>query len=165
MNRKPLISLHKAQELYGVDKTTFVRPRYVPEGACEWCASPLPNKRRKAFCNNECRIKFMEATSSVMYNNTGSAGGYRNHIMRRDNYTCQKCGEAHYCINENGIPIPTTDGLLDIHHIIRVADGGTDAPDNLITLCRECHKRAHKEVNNGEINNKSPKWVNTFKGQ
>lgn len=145
MNRKPLIPLHKAQELYGYEKTTFRRPRYVPEGVCEWCASPLPNKRRKSCCCAECNGKFLNATSSVMYANTGSAGGYRNHILRRDDYTCQMCGTPHRMINENGIPLPTTDGQLDIHHKIRVVDGGTDAPDNLITLCRECHKRIHRK--------------------
>lgn len=143
MNRKPLISLCKASKLYGAEATTFKRPRYVPEGVCEWCGSPLPNKRRKSCCSEECNRKFLNATCAVMYVNTGSAGGYRNHIMRRDNYTCQMCGTPHYEINENGIPLPTTDGYLDVHHKIRVVDGGTDAPDNLITLCRDCHKKIH----------------------
>ena len=131
MKRKPLISLYRAQELYGVNNTTFIRPRYVPEGACEWCGSPLPNKRRKSCCGEECNRKFLTATCAVMYANFGSAGGYRNHIFRRDDYTCQMCGEPHRVINENGIPLPTT-------------EGGTDAPENLITLCRECHKKVHR---------------------
>ena len=145
MKRKPLISLNQAQKLYGVEKTTFIRPRYMPDGACEWCGSPLLNKRRKSCCCEECTRKFLIATSSIMYANTGSAGGYRNHILRRDDYTCQKCGELHRKINENGIPLPTTDGELDVHHIIPVSEGGTDAPDNLITWCRKCHKEWHRK--------------------
>ena len=145
MSRKPLISLYKAQELYGVDNTTFKRPRYVLEGACEWCGNPLPNKRRKSCCCDECTFEFAKATTPIMYANTGSAGGYRNHMFRRDDYTCQKCGEVHRVVNENGIPLPTTDGELDLHHKIPVSKGGTDSPDNLITLCRTCHKEWHKE--------------------
>ncbi len=28
---------------------------------------------------------------------------------------------------------------LDLHHLVRVADGGTSTPDNLIALCPTCH--------------------------
>lgn len=60
MSRKPLIPLYKAQKLYGVEQTTFVRPRYVPEGACEWCGDPLPNKRRKSCCSEACNRKLSQ---------------------------------------------------------------------------------------------------------
>lgn len=143
--RKPLIGLCEATKLYGADNVTFIRPRYVPEGSCEWCGSPIENKRRKSCCCEECTRQFLWATSSVMYANSGSAGGYRNHMFRRDNYTCQKCGEFHAEINKYGIPLPTTDGELDLHHKIPVSQGGTDAPDNLVTWCRKCHKEWHKE--------------------
>lgn len=145
MGRDPLIPLYKAQELYGVENTTFIRPRYVPEGICEWCGRPITNKRRKSCCCKECTDQFLIATSAVMYMNSGSAGGYRNHIFRRDNYTCQKCGERHMPVNEHGIPLPTTDGMLDIHHIKPVCRGGTDDPRNLTTWCRDCHRQWHQD--------------------
>lgn len=44
MGRRALMPLHKAQEMYGVDKTTFICPRYVPEGACEWCGDESNKK-------------------------------------------------------------------------------------------------------------------------
>ena len=66
-------------------------------------------------------------------------------MFRRDDYTCQRCGEVHRLINENGIPLPTTDGELDLHHKKPVSQGGTDDPDNLVTWCRKCHKEWHKE--------------------
>lgn len=145
MQRKPLIPLYKAITLYGKDKVVFKRPRYVPKGVCEWCGSLITNKRRTSCCCKECSQKFQIATSPVMYANQGSAGGYRNHIFRRDDYTCQKCGAIHRVINEYGIPLPTTDGKLDLHHILPVARGGTNNPDNLVTWCRDCHKRWHAE--------------------
>lgn len=145
MGRRKLITLSEAQKLYGVEKTTFKRPRYVPEGSCEWCAKNITNKRRKSCCSYECDKLFKEYTSGVMHVNTGSATGYRNHIFRRDDYTCQKCGTPHRLINEYGIPLPTTDGELDLHHKRPVSQGGDDSPENLITWCRICHKQWHME--------------------
>ena len=144
--RRKLISLCDAIKLYGSDNVVFARPRYVPEGACEWCGSPIKNKRRSSCCSQPCSYEFTCATSPVMYRNTKSAGGYRNHIFRRDDYTCQICGTPHRAVNEYGIELPTTDNELDLHHKIPVSEGGSDAPDNLVTVCRKCHKEIHKKV-------------------
>lgn len=138
MGRK-MIGLCEAYQKYGFESVR--RPRYTPEGFCEWCGKELP-KRRTSCCCEECTRNFNLATNPAW--GSASGGGYRGHIMRRDNYTCQKCGEFHALINENGIPVPTSDGELDVHHKIPVACGGSDAPDNLITLCRKCHKKIHK---------------------
>lgn len=145
MKRKPLIGLCEATALYGADNVTFVRPRYVPDGFCEWCGKPITNKRRTSCCCKECTTNFLTATSTLYYANSGSRGGYGGHILRRDNFTCQDCGELHAEYNENNIAIPTSDGQLEIHHIIQVQHGGSDAPDNLITLCKECHKDRHRK--------------------
>ena len=56
-------------------------------------------------------------------------------IRNRDNYTCQHCKNKH------------KDSNLDVHHIIFRSNGGSDEPENLITLCRTCHKDLH----NGKI--------------
>ncbi|MPM27690.1 hypothetical protein SDC9_74203 [bioreactor metagenome] len=141
--RAPLIGLCEATKRYGAENVTFVRPQYVPVGCCEWCGRLIENSRRKQFCSEECSLKFGMATSSVYYANQGSRGGYGNHILRRDNYTCQRCGEFHGKQNEHGVLLPTTDGELEIHHIVRVCDGGSDAPGNLTTLCKKCHKEIH----------------------
>lgn len=141
--RKRLTCLSEAQKIYGVEKTTFERPRFVDEEKCEWCGQPITNKRRTSCCCEECSRKFLDAISPVRYANVGSVGGYRGHILRRDRFTCQICGELHVMYSEFDLPLPTTDGQLDVHHKVRVCDGGDDSPDNLITLCRECHKKLH----------------------
>jgi hypothetical protein len=52
-------------------------------------------------------------------------------VLSRDNYTCQKCNKHK-------------DGLkLHVHHIVFKSNGGTDAPNNLVTLCESCHNRIH----------------------
>jgi len=55
------------------------------------------------------------------------------YILYRDSYQCQKC--------------KIKKGKLHIHHIIFRSNGGTNAPTNLISLCKFCHDRLH----NGEF--------------
>ena len=50
-------------------------------------------------------------------------------VLNRDKYTCQHC--------------KTKKGTLEVHHIVFRSNGGSDEPDNLITLCRHCHKELH----------------------
>lgn len=143
--RRKFTTLTEAQKLWG-EKIYFDRPRYVPEGKCLWCGKDIPPKNRsKQFCCKDCSLDFNRATSSVYYCNSGSDSGYRRQMFRRDKYTCQCCGELHALKNSFGIYLPTTDGELDLHHIIPVEEGGGDEPENLITLCRGCHKKIHKK--------------------
>ena len=51
----------------------------------------------------------------------------RARILLRDQYTCQLCFRVFL------------EHHLDVDHIIPKADGGTDDPANLRTLCRPCH--------------------------
>ena len=67
----------------------------------------------------------------------------RKAVLHRDNYTCQCCGKKN-C-------------KLEVHHIIFRSSGGTDDETNLITLCKECHKRVHKGI---IVLNKKPKKLN-----
>lgn len=53
----------------------------------------------------------------------------RKAVLHRDNYTCQCCGKK--------------DCQLQTHHIIYRIHGGSDDENNLITLCKECHKGVH----------------------
>ena len=34
---------------------------------------------------------------------------------------------------------------VDIHHIIYKSRGGSDLIENLVSLCRSCHNKAHNE--------------------
>ncbi len=52
-------------------------------------------------------------------------------VLNRDNYKCQCCKGKH------------KDSKLEVHHIIFRSQGGSDEPDNLITLCHTCHKALH----------------------
>jgi hypothetical protein len=50
----------------------------------------------------------------------------RTAIFMRDHYRCYRCETKR----RRG---------LSVHHIMSRADGGEDNPENLITLCLECH--------------------------
>lgn len=62
----------------------------------------------------------------------------RETIMKRDNYLCQDC-------RQRGKITPAE----EVHHIIEVTQANiNDAsitlnPDNLVSLCRECHRQRH----------------------
>jgi hypothetical protein len=63
----------------------------------------------------------------------GNQKGFYNvkaYVLHRDNYQCQKC--------------KTKKGKLHVHHIVFRSNGGTNSPENLITLCEECHKNLHE---------------------
>ena len=49
--------------------------------------------------------------------------------LKRDKYVCRACGFFH-------------DGKLEVHHIIPIVQDGPDEIENLITLCRYCHRYA-----------------------
>ncbi len=52
-------------------------------------------------------------------------------VLKRDNYTCKKCG---------GSPGKDQTIELEIDHIIPVAKNGTNDIDNLQTLCHKCNQ-------------------------
>jgi len=58
----------------------------------------------------------------------------RQYVLKRDNYTCQCCGR--HPTEKNGI-------RLHVHHKESRKTGG-NAPNNLITLCEDCHKALHE---------------------
>ena len=52
----------------------------------------------------------------------------RRAVYKRDDYQCALCGDPR---------------RLQIHHAVHRSAGGSDFPENLITLCWRCHAAAH----------------------
>lgn len=50
-------------------------------------------------------------------------------IQRRDGYACRVC-------DATGVP-------LELHHLVAESRGGANRPDNLINVCRPCHRALH----------------------
>lgn len=59
----------------------------------------------------------------------------RSYILKRDNYLCVKCGHP----------------AEEVHHIKHLSPSNIDDqsvslnPDNLMSLCKDCHFETHKE--------------------
>ncbi len=70
----------------------------------------------------------------------------REYVLWRDGHKCRSCFGK------------TKDTVLEVHHLVQRKDGGSDRPDNLITLCKTCHEAYHR----GEIKLDKPK--KGFKG-
>ena len=65
----------------------------------------------------------------------GRLFGYQNirtYVLHRDKYACQLCGKKNV--------------QFQLHHIIPRTQNGKDHPDNLITLCPECHTKVHSDT-------------------
>ena len=56
----------------------------------------------------------------------------REYVLYRDNHECQHCHGKSKC------------EVLQVHHIESRQTGG-DAPNNLITLCKDCHQALHQD--------------------
>ena len=82
------------------------------------------------------RLKVVEAGKPVPVGTDYQKGemydqyNVRQYVLFRDGYKCQCCGR-----HGNGVK-------LHVHHIESRQTGG-NAPDNLITLCEDCHKALH----------------------
>jgi 5-methylcytosine-specific restriction endonuclease McrA len=55
----------------------------------------------------------------------------RVRVLERDRWKCQRCGSS---VN------------LQVHHLRYRGRLGSDALDNLISLCADCHEEEHRNV-------------------
>lgn len=89
---------------------------------------------------NKVRVEIAKFDTQKLQNPDINGKGYqqgklyqfhnvRNYVFTRDNYTCQICKKQG--------------GILVTHHITPTKDGGSDRPDNLVTLHDRCHKEFH----------------------
>jgi 5-methylcytosine-specific restriction endonuclease McrA len=61
----------------------------------------------------------------------------REHILERDGGNKDIGGNCCLCGRNRS---------FDVHHVIYRSHGGGDVEENLVTLCRRCHDKAHGKV-------------------
>lgn len=104
-------------------KTDFQRPKYVRSGA-------------KVFCSRDCFQKYA-AESYTLLKPVGygkSWASRRKQAMVRDGKACRHCGAMSDIVVHHVREYRTFDDVQDAHEL-----------DNLLTLCRACHRRQHNQ--------------------
>jgi len=111
---------------------------YQRELACNQCGITFKGRPNRKFCSPECYHQYRKEHRAPPKQPYGPDWKtQRRKALRRDNHTCQECGG-----NTNG-------RTSDVHHIIPFREFGIERHkeanqlDNLITLCRSCHMKAH----------------------
>lgn len=67
-------------------------------------------------------------------------------VLERANGICERCGApAPFMRASDGTP------YLEVHHKVRLADGGEDTIENTIAVCPNCHRELHFGINMEEI--------------
>ncbi|MDS0284030.1 HNH endonuclease [Haloarcula onubensis] len=67
-------------------------------------------------------------------------------VLARADGTCEGCGRPAPFDRKDGSP------YLEVHHLDELAEGGADAPDNVVALCPNCHCQIHYGKNGTEYN-------------
>jgi len=83
------------------------------------------------YCSPECYFEDKRSKDPAPKHLYSSAKWrkLRQFILERDDHMCQECGEIE---------------TLEVHHIISANDEVLRfTPENLITLCHNCHNKAH----------------------
>lgn len=119
------------------------------ELVCLHCYNVFPVSHSKLkvakFCSQKCKIKHMDfglTPISMRIRKSKEYIKWYKNIFRRDQYTCQICGEVG--------------GTLNAHHIRKFSKyiEHRFELNNGITLCKNCHYKM--------VNHKEDEWVSYF---
>lgn len=114
-----------SQECYGKSCTVLV--------ACIICGNEYKKGLHKKTCSRACANKLRIGTlytGRPLKDKVKNSKALKVRLIKLRGSCCERCNFAN-----------TT--ILNIHHKIRRADGGTDDIDNLELICPNCHAEEH----------------------
>lgn len=137
----------------GVDSRLWYNNR-MNTRICPICQREFTSKRSNKICfARECqRIAYSQTFCLIKVSETRTNKAYRlygkdwitqsRQCRDRDNYTCQRCGK---------MKANNPKDMFDVHHIVPFRKFNGDYKkanqlENLIYLCRICHKQAEREI-------------------
>lgn len=107
-----------------------------------YMALSLAELRRRAMQKTSPRVTRQERRANIY----ARSYAIKAYALKRAQGVCEGCGETAPFKKPSGEP------FLEVHHIDRLADGGPDAPDAVVALCPNCHRRAHYAVDAEKFN-------------
>lgn len=109
----------------------------LTKNQCPSCGKPKSKWKRRTdwkCCSEKCTEKYHKLYEII------SQGDFRSKVLRRDKYTCQKCGKKPMLEYPSGEFFPDESKLI-VDHIKPIAIGGDQWDmDNAQTLCIQCNK-------------------------
>lgn len=91
------------------------------------------------------KVPQRKTASITQYSRSASVIAY---VLSQAKGKCECCRETAPFITRDGRP------YLEVHHLRRLADGGSDTPENAVGLCPNCHRRLHYSEDAPEVLNK-----------
>lgn len=93
-----------------------------------------PEVRLQRLAKAITKPKQLEVTTTVFMRNPDVVA----QVLLRANGICEACFQpAPFIKKSDGLP------YLEVHHKIRLADGGDDTVENAMALCPNCHRKFH----------------------
>ena len=104
----------------------------MPKKPCRYPGCPLLVDER--YCPEHQSV--MDARYNRFHRDPQTKKRYGYHWSK---IRARHLAEHPLCVmcRKNGQVTPAN----EVHHIVPLADGGTHAPDNLMSLCKSCHSR------------------------
>lgn len=117
----------------------FAMPR-KPKKPCKFPG--CPRLTDGAYCSEHTRKMNAQYEKYNRCPETAKRYGTAWRIIRRryigQHPLCEEC-------LKRGLAVPAE----HVHHIVPLADGGTNDESNLMSLCKSCHSRIHLELRRG----------------
>ena len=122
--------------------------RYIAKGKTEWARRVRELRTEQGWpvvTKNTGRpdldvgVYLLEADRQSPVHDRVIPDPVKRKVLRRDKYTCQKCGWSHDMWNRSD------PRHLELHHKKHHVDGGKNDEENLITICTVCHDEIHSK--------------------
>lgn len=128
-------------QTYKVEK---ISEQYIPETLEELIqeldektkrSRRLKRSERISRLNNAAKIPQVIQVMTIAYKRNADVVA---EVLERASGICERCGmDAPFVRVLDGTP------YLEVHHKIRLADGGEDTIENAIAVCPNCHRELH----------------------
>ena len=108
--------------------------------SCKYCGKKIPENRRSnsVFCSEYCQRRAF-SNHKIISERTKRLKPIRERKLAAHEGKCAICGWSAKS------PVLRSNGC-ELHHIIPVAEGGTEEWNNIILLCPNCHRLAHSGI-------------------